>query len=140
MANAIFFSQNHSQFDSLEEERKFRKTRLAMALRVFGKYGFDEGVAGHFTVRDPIEPNTFWVSVSLREKMRLCNFVLIYALSVLNACRSTRSVSEQSRKGPLISHLRFRFLPFLGTFLCRHGLQHDQGLGLDSSQRSWRGY
>ncbi|GIR69200.1 MAG: hypothetical protein CM15mP74_04510 [Halieaceae bacterium] len=39
-----------------------RKQRLAAALRIFGKFGFDEGVAGHITVRDPIETDTFWVN------------------------------------------------------------------------------
>jgi ribulose-5-phosphate 4-epimerase/fuculose-1-phosphate aldolase len=57
-----FITPTPPKFDTLEEERDFRKTRLAMALRVFGKYGYDEGVAGHFTVRDPIEPDTFWVN------------------------------------------------------------------------------
>ena len=27
-----------------------------------GKYGFDEGVAGHITLRDPVDPTTFWVN------------------------------------------------------------------------------
>ncbi len=47
---------------SPSEEQIHRKQRLAAALRIFGKCGFDEGVAGHFTVRDPIEPETFWVN------------------------------------------------------------------------------
>ncbi len=33
---------------SPEDERVFRKQRLAAALRIFGRFGFDEGVAGHF--------------------------------------------------------------------------------------------
>jgi ribulose-5-phosphate 4-epimerase/fuculose-1-phosphate aldolase len=32
------------------------------AFRIFGKYGFDEGVAGHITMRDPVDPTTFWVN------------------------------------------------------------------------------
>ncbi|TFH16848.1 MAG: hypothetical protein E4H05_06780, partial [Acidimicrobiales bacterium] len=32
-------------FDHVEEERLYRKTHLAGALRVFGKFGFGEGVA-----------------------------------------------------------------------------------------------
>jgi ribulose-5-phosphate 4-epimerase/fuculose-1-phosphate aldolase len=43
-------------------ERKLRKERLAAALRVFGKFGFDEGVAGHITVRDPELTDHFWVN------------------------------------------------------------------------------
>lgn len=50
------------QFDTLEEERQDRKERLAASFRIFKKMEFDEGAAGHITVRDPIEPNTFWVN------------------------------------------------------------------------------
>lgn len=35
---------------------------MAAAFRIFGKFGFDEGVAGHITLRDPVEPDTFWVN------------------------------------------------------------------------------
>src|SRR3954447_4307973 len=49
-------------FDSLEEERQHRKQRLAAGYRLFAKFGFEEGVAGHITARDPIEPDTFWVN------------------------------------------------------------------------------
>ncbi|KAF2840113.1 arad-like aldolase/epimerase [Patellaria atrata CBS 101060] len=49
-------------FDDPYEEREYLKGRLAAAFRVFGKYGFDEGVAGHITVRDPVDPQTFWVN------------------------------------------------------------------------------
>ncbi|RSL67358.1 hypothetical protein CEP53_003005 [Fusarium sp. AF-6] len=44
------------------EEREYLKGRLALSFRVFGKQGFDEGVAGHITLRDPVDPNTFWVN------------------------------------------------------------------------------
>ncbi|KAJ7101981.1 class II aldolase/adducin domain-containing protein [Mycena epipterygia] len=44
------------------EEREFVKFRLAQALRIFGNRGYDEGVAGHITVRDPIRPDCFWVN------------------------------------------------------------------------------
>ena len=62
-----------------EEERTFRKQRLAAALRVFGKFGFDEGVAGHFTVRDPIEPDTFWVNAMGRsfKQMRVLDLLRV---------------------------------------------------------------
>ena len=38
-------------FEDKYEERKYLKGRLAAAFRIFGKYGFDEGVAGHITCR-----------------------------------------------------------------------------------------
>ena len=50
------------EFDSVEEERLHRKQKLAGALRLFGKFGFSEGVAGHITVRDPEFPDMFWVN------------------------------------------------------------------------------
>ena len=49
-------------FESLEEERRHRKERLAAAFRLFGKFGFEEGVAGHITARDPEFPERFWVN------------------------------------------------------------------------------
>ena len=47
---------------TLAEELVERKTKLAAALRVFGRFGFDEGVAGHITARDPLDPHHFWVN------------------------------------------------------------------------------
>jgi ribulose-5-phosphate 4-epimerase/fuculose-1-phosphate aldolase len=49
-------------FDTVEEERAHRKAKLAGALRIFGRLGFGEGVAGHITVRDPEFPDLFWVN------------------------------------------------------------------------------
>jgi len=49
-------------FNSAEEERQHRKQRLAAAFRLFAKFGFDEGVAGHITARDPEKPDHFWVN------------------------------------------------------------------------------
>jgi ribulose-5-phosphate 4-epimerase/fuculose-1-phosphate aldolase len=49
-------------FDSVDDERAHRKQKLAGALRIFGRVGFGEGVAGHITVRDPEFPELFWVN------------------------------------------------------------------------------
>jgi len=49
-------------FDTVEEERLHRKQRLAAAFRLFGQFGFDEGVAGHITARDPEHLDHFWVN------------------------------------------------------------------------------
>ncbi|HEY2833274.1 MAG TPA: class II aldolase/adducin family protein, partial [Sporichthyaceae bacterium] len=49
-------------FNSISEERAHRKAKLAAAFRMFSRAGLDEGVAGHITVRDPAEPDTFWVN------------------------------------------------------------------------------
>lgn len=50
------------KFTDKYEEREYLKGRLALAFRIFGKEGFDEGVAGHITVRDPVKPDHFWVN------------------------------------------------------------------------------
>src|SRR5436305_13377085 len=49
-------------FDSVEEERLHRKQRLAAAFRLFSRFSFDEGVAGHITARDPELSDHFWVN------------------------------------------------------------------------------
>lgn len=50
------------KFATVAEERLHRKQRLAAGFRLFSKFGFDEGVAGHITARDPEFPDTFWVN------------------------------------------------------------------------------
>jgi len=65
-------------FDSVHDERLHRKQKLAGALRIFGRFGFGEGVAGHITVRDPEFPDMFWVNplgVSFRH-MRVSDLIL----------------------------------------------------------------
>jgi ribulose-5-phosphate 4-epimerase/fuculose-1-phosphate aldolase len=49
-------------FETVEEERRHRQERLAAGFRLFGKFGFDEGVAGHITARDPEHLDHFWVN------------------------------------------------------------------------------
>ena len=49
-------------FPDKYKEHEYPKGRLALAFRLFAKYNFDEGVAGHITLRDPVEPTSFWVN------------------------------------------------------------------------------
>lgn len=50
------------EFSTAEEERQHRKRCLAAGFRLFAHFGFDEGVAGHITARDPEDKETFWVN------------------------------------------------------------------------------
>src|SRR4051812_26272849 len=50
------------EFPDKATERLYMKQRLAAAFRVFGRFGFDEGVAGHITARDPERADHFWVN------------------------------------------------------------------------------
>jgi ribulose-5-phosphate 4-epimerase/fuculose-1-phosphate aldolase len=60
-------------------ERKERKQKLAAAYRLFAKFNFDEGVAGHITVRDPEHADRFWVNPLGRYfgHMRASDLVLV---------------------------------------------------------------
>jgi ribulose-5-phosphate 4-epimerase/fuculose-1-phosphate aldolase len=49
-------------FSSADEERTHIKQRLAATFRLFGRFGFSEGVAGHVTARDPERKDCFWVN------------------------------------------------------------------------------
>src|SRR5437016_12985620 len=46
----------------IAEERAHRKRVLAAGFRLFSKFGFEEGVAGHITARDPELTDHFWVN------------------------------------------------------------------------------
>lgn len=61
------------------EVRRHRKQRLAAAFRLFGRFGFDEGVAGHITARDPELTDHFWVNpfgLSFRQ-IRVSDLILV---------------------------------------------------------------
>lgn len=49
-------------FDDLYKKRQWQLEHMAGAFRVFARRGFTEGTAGHISVRDPIDPNTFWIN------------------------------------------------------------------------------
>lgn len=50
------------EFSSPAEERTHIKQRMAAAFRLFDRFGFSEGIAGHLTARDPERPDCFWVN------------------------------------------------------------------------------
>jgi ribulose-5-phosphate 4-epimerase/fuculose-1-phosphate aldolase len=57
-----FPSSSSTSISDLYEKRAHYKRILALSFRLFSKLGFDEGVAGHITVRDPVDSTTFWVN------------------------------------------------------------------------------
>ncbi|KAJ2913741.1 hypothetical protein MD484_g6670, partial [Candolleomyces efflorescens] len=48
----LSFAPKPPTFTTKGEEREWLKFRLAQAFRIFGHLGYNEGVAGHITVRD----------------------------------------------------------------------------------------
>jgi ribulose-5-phosphate 4-epimerase/fuculose-1-phosphate aldolase len=54
----------------MADERTHRLQRLAAACRIFGRYGFADGVLGHITVRDPEHADLLWMNaygISMRQ-------------------------------------------------------------------------
>jgi ribulose-5-phosphate 4-epimerase/fuculose-1-phosphate aldolase len=62
VAGGQLFIPQPPTFESVDDERYDRKVRLAAAFRMFSRAGMDEGVAGHITVRDPAESDSYWVN------------------------------------------------------------------------------
>lgn len=50
------------KFDDPYQEREWVLEHMAGVFRVFGRRGFTEGSAGHISVRDPVDPTTFWIN------------------------------------------------------------------------------
>lgn len=50
------------KFQTKEEEQRYCKQHLVAAFRVFAERGYDEGVAGHMSLRDPVRPDNFWIN------------------------------------------------------------------------------
>ncbi|KAH7015856.1 L-fuculose-phosphate aldolase [Ilyonectria destructans] len=49
-------------FSDPYQERKWVLERMAGAFRVIARKGYLEGSAGHISVRDPVDPDTFWIN------------------------------------------------------------------------------
>ena len=47
---------------TMEEKRRHELEKLTAGFRLFSHFGYDEGVAGHITVRDPEFSDHFWVN------------------------------------------------------------------------------
>src|ERR1700691_3129937 len=78
-ASSMLSTLSRPKASSVEEERLERKQKLAGALRLFGRFGFSEGVAGHITARDPELADHFWVNpfgMSFRH-VRVSDLILV---------------------------------------------------------------
>lgn len=50
------------RMDDLHKKRQWQLEHMAGAFRVFARKGFTEGASGHISVRDPVDPDTFWIN------------------------------------------------------------------------------
>ncbi len=66
---------------TIEETRRDQLQRLTAGFRLFAHFGFDEGVAGHITLRDPEFSDHFWVNpsvfISVRLKFLICSSLIM---------------------------------------------------------------
>lgn len=56
------YGNKRPTFKDRFEERRHTLEHMACAFRVFGRRGYGEGSAGHISVRDPVDPHTFWIN------------------------------------------------------------------------------
>lgn len=66
-------------FATADASRRYHKQHLAAAFRVFARQGFDEGVAGHISLRDPEHPHLFWINPLSKHfsQIRVSDLVLV---------------------------------------------------------------
>lgn len=50
------------KIEDLHKKRQWQLEHMAGAFRVFARKGYTEGTSGHISVRDPIDPSTFWIN------------------------------------------------------------------------------
>lgn len=84
------------KFISYDAHRQHILEHMAGAFRVFARKGYEEGMAGHISVRDPENPHTFWLNPLGRpwSLMRASDMVLVdYAGTAIggNPCRPVNS-------------------------------------------------
>ena len=49
-------------FSNAYDQRKWMKEHMAAAFRFFGKQGYNEGISGHISMRDPVLKDHFWIN------------------------------------------------------------------------------
>lgn len=85
-----------SACSTVEEERRHRKERLAAAFRLFARFGLDEGMAGHLTVRDPGDRDTFWVNPFAVAFNRICVSDLLLVDEAGHFVEGERTVNQSA--------------------------------------------
>ncbi|KAK2697462.1 hypothetical protein QWA68_004221 [Fusarium oxysporum] len=50
------------EFSTREATRQWQLGQMAAAFRVFAKLGYADGSSGHISLRDPVDPDTFWIN------------------------------------------------------------------------------
>jgi ribulose-5-phosphate 4-epimerase/fuculose-1-phosphate aldolase len=86
---------------TVELERLYRKQRLAAAYRLFARFGYDMGGAGHITARDPECPDHFWVNP------HCVHFSRISVSELMLVDHEGRILQPPARARPLLNRAAF---------------------------------
>jgi len=62
LASGGYEASGMPKIEDLYKKRQWQLEHMAGAFRVFSRKGFTEGTAGHISVRDPVDTNTFWIN------------------------------------------------------------------------------
>jgi ribulose-5-phosphate 4-epimerase/fuculose-1-phosphate aldolase len=67
------------KFQDFASDRQYQKQHMAAAFRYLSKQGYDEGIAGHISLRDPEHPDQFWINplVKAFSTMKASDLVLV---------------------------------------------------------------
>lgn len=61
-SNSIHGMHHIPTFTDKYAEREWAKGHMAAAFRTFARLGFADGASGHISLRDPVDPELFWIS------------------------------------------------------------------------------
>lgn len=66
-------------FQDFASNRSYQKQHMAAAFRYLSKQGYDEGIAGHISLRDPEHHDRFWINplVKAFSTMKASDLVLV---------------------------------------------------------------
>ena len=104
---------------TIEETRRDQLQRLTAGFRLFSHFGFDEGVAGRITLRDPEFSDHFWVNplgvTLVRSKCLTCSLsimmVKLFKVKDLLILLHLQSIQDFIRLGQMLTlqliHIHF---------------------------------
>ena len=85
-------------FKSTEELRRNQLEKLVAGFRLFSYFGYDEGVAGHITFRDPEFNDHFWVN-----PLGVHFGQISLNTSILHIKKTTKNRSKVAKRRPKVS-------------------------------------
>jgi len=85
-----------TEFANTAELRRNQLEKLAAGFRMFAYFGFNEGVAGHITLRDPEFPDHFWVNPLVVQGDKDVNVAAFAIHSRLHAARPDVNAAAHS--------------------------------------------